>query len=266
MLVLLGDQRIAVELKYLVRRTDVRLGDEHYDLPSQAAHDISRHDVCKDVWRVERLVVDGYADVGHAIVLSNDGAYWRPGVKADPIDASFRLAEGRVLQGTLVWGSRAGAGTTGKRNVPIELVGRYQCAWTPYSSVTDQNGRSLEFRYLSFEAQVDMAEGRAVIERTHEATPPPPVPRPREEPRTGVSARSEVLRAAHSLAAKGILEFTPSQLIAEARRQGAACQDSTLRTHVCAYMVANIDTEQGGRWPDLLRVSPGRYRLKDPAR
>lgn len=63
----------------LVARFDRTAGGEHFNLPHQGAHDISRHDFIKDVLRVKRLVADGIVDVGWAVALTNDQNYWQPG-------------------------------------------------------------------------------------------------------------------------------------------------------------------------------------------
>lgn len=42
-LIQLGGERIAIELKYLVARFEGVVGGELFDLPNQGAHDISRH-------------------------------------------------------------------------------------------------------------------------------------------------------------------------------------------------------------------------------
>lgn len=141
--------RTAIELKYLTDRFSGYLAGEHFELPRQAAHPISRHDVCKDLGRLETMVADGYADLGLAIVVSNDGA-WRAGTKEDPIDVLFRLDHGRRIAGTLEWAASAGLGTTRKRTEPIRLRSSYECLWRPYSRIRQSNGRDAEFRYLSF--------------------------------------------------------------------------------------------------------------------
>lgn len=64
--------RSPVELKYLVAAFTGVVAGESYELPGQAAQDISRHDVVKDVVRLERLVAEGWADVGCAVTLTND--------------------------------------------------------------------------------------------------------------------------------------------------------------------------------------------------
>ena len=79
------------------------MAEERFELPNQGAHDISRHDVVKDVARVERFVEDRVAHSGWAVALSNDSSYWRPGTKSVPVDAMFRVHEGRQLKGTLEW-------------------------------------------------------------------------------------------------------------------------------------------------------------------
>lgn len=150
-LVRLPDERVAIELKYLIARFDGTVNGEHFDLPNQAAHDISRHDYIKDIVRVERFVADGVADNGWAIALTNDGSYWRPGTKAKPVDAMFRLHEGRRLEGTLSWSPLAGAGTTKNRDVPLALTRTFSCSWQDYSTIPRASGRPVQFRYLAVE-------------------------------------------------------------------------------------------------------------------
>jgi hypothetical protein len=122
-------------MKYLIAGLRVSLGGELFDLPHQSANDISRHDVVKDITRVEATVADGYADFGCVLVLSNDRSYWQPPARAVSIDPAFRLHEGRVLAGTLQWADRAGTGTTKGRDTPLELAGRHACHWRDYSRV-----------------------------------------------------------------------------------------------------------------------------------
>lgn len=57
--------RTALELKYLADRFTGVVGGEHFDLPRQGAHDISRSDVCRDVWRLETMITDGLCGLGH---------------------------------------------------------------------------------------------------------------------------------------------------------------------------------------------------------
>lgn len=146
----LHDERIAIELKYLAARFEGTVAGERFDLPNQAAQDISRHDFVKDIARVERFTAAGTVTSGWAVALTNDGSYWRPGTKADPIDAMFRIHEGRTLEGTLGWGTLAGAGTTSKRNVPLTLTGSYPCNWRDYSTLLTASGKPAVLRYLAF--------------------------------------------------------------------------------------------------------------------
>lgn len=126
---------------------------EQFDLPNQGAHDISRHDVVKDVARVERFVADGVADSGWVVALSNDSNYGGPGSKVEPIDAMFRIHEGRELRGALEWSARAGVGTTRGRDLSLVLEHVYSCGWRDYSTVTRDDGREVGLRYLAFEIQ-----------------------------------------------------------------------------------------------------------------
>lgn len=153
LLVRIADETIAIELKYLVSRVDQVLFGERFNLPNQAAQDISRYDFLKDVARVERFVADGIADRGIALALSNDQGYWHSGTKLDPVDLMFRLYEGREISGALSWGLMAGAGTTKGREEPLTLTGRYKSSWQDYSSIEGPSGKPIVFRYLLFEVQ-----------------------------------------------------------------------------------------------------------------
>jgi hypothetical protein len=112
LLVRLDGRRTAIELKYLVARLHATVGGVLFDLPHPSANDISRHDVVKDITRIEAVLADGHADSGCVLVLSNDRSYWRSASRADTIDEAFRLHEGHVLHGTMGWAARAGKGTT----------------------------------------------------------------------------------------------------------------------------------------------------------
>lgn len=148
-LVVTDGHRCAIELKYLADRVDITIDGESFDVPRRAAHDISRYDVCKDLWRVETMIADGYADSGWVVALSSDGGYWRPGTKADPIDKAFRIFEGCGLTGERAWDGRAGSGTTRGRESPITLRGRYECRWRSYSTIQRSSGKPIELRYLA---------------------------------------------------------------------------------------------------------------------
>ncbi|MEO6700226.1 MAG: hypothetical protein ABI140_02815 [Jatrophihabitantaceae bacterium] len=65
----LPDRRIAIELKYLVARFEGDVDGEPFNLSNGGAQDISRHDVVKDIVRVETLLADRYADEGWVIAV-----------------------------------------------------------------------------------------------------------------------------------------------------------------------------------------------------
>ncbi len=92
--------RAAIELKYLVRALTATVNGEQFALRDQSAHDLRRYDAVNDIARLEELVAAHAADVGYAIVLSNDAAFWQPGTKPSPADAAFRLHEGSTLSGS----------------------------------------------------------------------------------------------------------------------------------------------------------------------
>jgi hypothetical protein len=242
---------VAVELKHLMAGFTGMVGGEWFELPSQAAQDIGRHDVIKDVVRLERLVAEGHADVGWSVTLTNDAGYWSPSRKLDPIDAAFRLHEGRSLSGTLSWAVNAGVGTTRKRDVPLALSGTYACLWRPYSEVVDSRGRTRPFRHLSI-----VVGGTSQVLETAGLTEEVPLP--------GVdgNAREQVLAAARVLASRSPDgTFTVAEVVHEVRRRDGRLADSTVRTHVVSRMCVNAPDHHATTFPDLERVDRGRYRL-----
>lgn len=148
LLVTVERRRTAVELKYMPARLAVTHEGERFDLPNRGAHDLARYDICKDLWRVETMIADGYADSGWVVALTNDASYWRPGTKSDPIDAAFRLHEGRTVAGNLSWHERTG-GTSKGRERTIPLRAAYPCNWFTYSSIETADGHTIDFRYLA---------------------------------------------------------------------------------------------------------------------
>jgi hypothetical protein len=123
----------AVELKYLTRKWIGEVDSERYKLKDHGAQDNRSYDVVKDICRVEQFVVTGIVTDGAVIVLTNDGAYWRPPKVNDVADAAaFRTGEGVVLRGRRHWAKdRTGSGS--ERENPLELHGRYELHWADYS-------------------------------------------------------------------------------------------------------------------------------------
>ena len=58
------DERLAIELKYLTSAVRAEVPGEAFHLRTQAAQDLGRYDILKDLVRVERLVAAGLADRG----------------------------------------------------------------------------------------------------------------------------------------------------------------------------------------------------------
>lgn len=260
--------RTAIELKYLVAGLRTSVAGELFDLPHQSANDISRHDVVKDIVRVETILADGYADHGCVLVLSNDRSYWQPPVRGGSIDAAFRLHEGRVLAGTLVWAAHAGAGTTKGRDTPLQMAGRYTCRWHDYSQVSLPHGRAAVFRYLLITATAgpDNSPPESDADTGHKpspAVPPTGLQQPPLASQRSGSARQEILTAARKLASRSPDgSFTLEQVITELRRVGTRYAESTIRTHVTSRMCADSPDHHGTTYDDLERMDRGRYRLR----
>jgi hypothetical protein len=117
---------------------------ETFALTNQSAHDVRRYDFIKDIVRLEQLVPE-VADVGYAVVLTNDPSYWQQSTRRELSDMAFRLHEGRVLAGELAWGVATSAGTMKARESPLRLTGTYPIGWHDFSNVEGE-GYTL-FRY-----------------------------------------------------------------------------------------------------------------------
>jgi len=142
--------RVAIELKYPTDRLTATLGEELFDLPRQAAQDITAYNVVKDIYRIEHFVRKGFADAGAVVVVTNDRSYWtHPGHERATAAAAFRLYNGTTLSGSRGWGPMAGAGTMKGREDALELAGAHQLTWRPFSRIpSSPHG---EFRALLVE-------------------------------------------------------------------------------------------------------------------
>ena len=78
----LQTERIAIELKYITRKGKEKWDDELFVLKNHSANNLRRHDFLKDIARLERVVADGEAKSGFAVLLTNDPLYFHlPGLK-----------------------------------------------------------------------------------------------------------------------------------------------------------------------------------------
>jgi hypothetical protein len=143
-----GSQTLVVELKYKTRRLSFQHAGESFSLKQQGAQDLGRYDFLADVERLERFVAAKRASAGCAILLTNDPSYWSDSARSGTVDEKFRLAEGRVIHGSLAWLEHASAGTMRSRERPITLKGEYSAVWKPYSMPCELPGG--EFRFLAW--------------------------------------------------------------------------------------------------------------------
>lgn len=140
----------AIELKYKTRRLRLDVDGEAFHLNSHGAQDTGRYDFLKDVYRLERIT-SATGATGYAVLLTNDSAYWVSPRGNDTVYAAFQIHEGRHLEGTMSWASRAGAGTMRDREEPIPLQGHHVAHWEEYSQVQAGSIPYARFRYLLVE-------------------------------------------------------------------------------------------------------------------
>lgn len=135
----------AIELKYKTRGLRVE-GVETFDLLDHRAQDIGRYDFLKDIQRLEQIVAARPNTIGYAILLTNDSTYWSASKSRATVDASFRIHQGKAINGVLGWGQGASQGTMKSRENPVALRGEYVMDWKDYS-VIDESTYG-KFKYL----------------------------------------------------------------------------------------------------------------------
>ena len=148
----IGDQRIALELKYPKKSftgTVLIEGEpEEFDLPSGGAFDLDAAAIWRDAERIERLLADDVIDAGAAVTLSNYPLWSDASLGVGTKAYAFRLWEGRRLsQEVLAWDSAA----PGPEQGAVSITSTYVCNWLDYSNPTGQTGQSQLFRYLILE-------------------------------------------------------------------------------------------------------------------
>ncbi|MGV8965382.1 MAG: hypothetical protein ACOH2F_03810 [Cellulomonas sp.] len=140
-----ANARTAIEFKYWTRSWTGTAGTptEEYRLKAHAATDIARRNFVFDIARLERFGEQTRQN-GIALILTNESSLWAapPQRAAKTRDSAFRIHEGSTLAGTLLWGGGDYPANT------RELHGKYDLAWTDYSS---QSGAGGTFRYLIVE-------------------------------------------------------------------------------------------------------------------
>ncbi len=143
-LIVIGETRFALELKYLSKSFFTTLDGEAITLKQHGAHDQRRYDVCKDIMRMEAYAQATGYDAG-VLVLTNDPGYWQERARMNTVDAAFNLSHSRELTGTLAWHELAKPGTIKNRETTLEIKGNYTLTWQDYNRI---DGKAGLFRYL----------------------------------------------------------------------------------------------------------------------
>jgi len=145
--------RLAIELKYKTRALFATVNGELFWLKNHSAQDQGRYDFLLDIQELEQFLSENSNTTGYAVLLTNDSSYWTPPRNDSTADVSFRLHEGKIINGALSWGTAASGGTTQGRKENITIKGTYKLIWQDYYEVkADINvSGSRKFRYLSVE-------------------------------------------------------------------------------------------------------------------
>lgn len=77
-----------------------------------------------------------------------------------------------------------------------------------------------------------------------------------------MTARDEVLAAAHSLTARSADgTFTAGEVVTYLQSKGTRYTAATIRTHVASRMCANAADHHAVTYDDLVSIGGGRYRV-----
>ena len=141
-------EKIAIELKYMTRKSELEDNEESFALRNQGAQNQRRYDFLWDIHRLELMrSMPEFCEAGHAVLLTNDPLYWNPPRRQDTVDSDFRVHEGRVISEKLAWSTKATPGTKRGRELPIPISDSYRLRWQDYSYFS---GKPLgKFRYLA---------------------------------------------------------------------------------------------------------------------
>lgn len=264
-----GGHETALELKYPKASWIAEIEGEPYALPTTSAHDLVRHDIVKDVGRLERWVsAEDHRD-GFVVVVSNDSALWRvPARGARSIDEAFRLHDGAVLTGRREWAEGAGATTIHKRDRPIDLVGKYTARWRAFSALPGQ--RNTEMRVLLL--RVDVPVGSAPSVETPEVGPAPATTEPPEvafDPADHAlvgPARTDETIWQKLERCVGVLSepFTRQEIVSWFRRHEPDVLEQSLSQHIQMATAGKGTGIYAGRTPLLERIDRGLYRRYRP--
>ena len=136
-----------IELKYKTRKLSIEFDGQIYNLKHQAANDISRFDVIKDIVKIEELIlIKGIFKLGYVIFLTNDYLFWNE-TTYESYDKKFHLYENSIIKDTLRWSEKTSIGTN-KGREELNPINSYKCIWNPYSDLEIANSK---FRLLLFE-------------------------------------------------------------------------------------------------------------------
>ena len=140
-------EKIAIELKYVTRKLELKLNEELFALRNHAAHPPRRYDFLDDIQRLEMMCSKSeLCETGHAVLLTNDPSYWNDPRSQDTVDSEFRVHEEREISGELDWADHTSPGTKRGRESQISITGCYRLHWQDYSDFPEQLGK---FRYLA---------------------------------------------------------------------------------------------------------------------
>ncbi|MHA3723627.1 hypothetical protein ACXR2T_07095 [Leucobacter sp. HY1910] len=151
MMLLRDGYRFAVELKYITAKLEETINGEEFLLRAQAAQDLRRYDILKDIGRIEMLCAHNIVESGMSVTITNDRTLWIESTRTGTVDELFRLHHGRTVTGELGWRDHASPGTIRGREATLTLSGAYLLNWLQYSAVdAPRNG---DFRMLIAEVK-----------------------------------------------------------------------------------------------------------------
>lgn len=146
-LVIVGNKRIPIELKYKTKGCEKTVNDEWYRLKNHSAKDVNCYLYLKDIQRIEYLREnDNRFLEGYTVFITNDLSYTKAPSRKGTVYEQFALTDGIMKKGVMDWAPKTSAGTKKGCETPIKLTSEYPIKWKEYSKIDETSTGT--FMYL----------------------------------------------------------------------------------------------------------------------
>lgn len=143
-----GLEKYGIELKYVTKKLNTKIGKEKFELKDHMATNLRRYDFYKDINRLEYLKTNNEINKGYVIFLTNVDSYQKN--ETSGMAKEFNFADGCKIipKDEYYWiGEKINEKSIGSsRNENIKIEQQYDCRWSKYSTIDNH-----VFKYILLE-------------------------------------------------------------------------------------------------------------------